>query len=128
MHTCVSVKSNMKRFCARFHGFGVIRKRKEPKRTLEISAPFNFQKNETMLPGLSEDEVAMLREKAAASRLGIADHRDMNNPFVTANSSRASSKGSRSPPVSPVSPVSTLDLTAGSPVAPITPVMIGNMI
>ncbi|KAL4729507.1 hypothetical protein ACLX1H_003927 [Fusarium chlamydosporum] len=49
------------------------RSRKE-KRSLDISAPFNFEKNPVNLPGVSEEQLAMLREQAAASRIGIADH------------------------------------------------------
>ncbi|TPX09077.1 uncharacterized protein E0L32_001661 [Thyridium curvatum] len=39
------------------------------------SAPFNFKKEESILPGISDDEISILREKAAASRIGIADFR-----------------------------------------------------
>ncbi|KAI6769336.1 hypothetical protein HG531_010440 [Fusarium graminearum] len=49
------------------------RSRKE-KRSLDISAPFNFEKNPVNLPGVSEEQLSMLREQAAASRIGIADH------------------------------------------------------
>ncbi|TDZ14762.1 hypothetical protein Cob_v012289 [Colletotrichum orbiculare MAFF 240422] len=53
----------------------VIRRRKDaaPKRGVEISAPFNFQKGNMDLAGISADEIAMLKEQAIASRLGIAD-------------------------------------------------------
>ncbi|TGJ86719.1 hypothetical protein E0Z10_g2025 [Xylaria hypoxylon] len=40
--------------------------------TLQISAPFNFKHETISLPGLSEDDIAILKEKAAASRLGVA--------------------------------------------------------
>ncbi|KAI1352353.1 hypothetical protein F5Y01DRAFT_313827 [Xylaria sp. FL0043] len=40
---------------------------------LQISAPFNFKHETISLPGLSEDDIAILKEKAAASRLGVAD-------------------------------------------------------
>ncbi|KAK4249222.1 hypothetical protein C7999DRAFT_39638 [Corynascus novoguineensis] len=36
------------------------------------SEPFNFRKEATVLPGLSEEEMSAFREKAAVSRLGIA--------------------------------------------------------
>ncbi|KAL2159488.1 hypothetical protein VTH06DRAFT_2493 [Thermothelomyces fergusii] len=42
------------------------------KRQLQISQPFNFRKGEAAFPGLSEEEISALREKAAVSRLGIA--------------------------------------------------------
>ncbi|WYZ45134.1 hypothetical protein EsH8_VIII_000450 [Colletotrichum jinshuiense] len=50
----------------------MIRRRKEVK-PMEISAPFNFQKCNLELAGISADEIAMLKEQAAASRIGIAD-------------------------------------------------------
>ncbi|KAK1700052.1 hypothetical protein BDP55DRAFT_626712 [Colletotrichum godetiae] len=50
------------------------RNRKEVKqRGSEISAPFNFQKCNLDLAGISADEIAMLKEQAVASRIGIAD-------------------------------------------------------
>ncbi|KAL2169217.1 hypothetical protein VTG60DRAFT_6381 [Thermothelomyces hinnuleus] len=42
------------------------------KRQLQISEPFNFRKEAVTLPGLSEEKISALREKAAVSRLGIA--------------------------------------------------------
>jgi len=82
MQICSDVKSNMKRLCLRLQAVAGSRRRKPTKRVLQISAPFDFRKEETMLPGLSEDEISVLREKAAASRLGVADHdRDYTSPF-----------------------------------------------
>ncbi|KAK4185697.1 hypothetical protein QBC35DRAFT_298027 [Podospora australis] len=40
-------------------------------RRLQISAPFNFEHKTVTLPGLSSEEILVLREKAAATRLGI---------------------------------------------------------
>lgn len=42
------------------------------RRSLQISKPFDFKHNNVALPGVSEDEIAILKEKAAASRVGIA--------------------------------------------------------
>ncbi|KAL2177050.1 uncharacterized protein P884DRAFT_269963 [Thermothelomyces heterothallicus CBS 202.75] len=42
------------------------------KRQLQISEPFNFRKEAVTLPGLSEEKISALREKAAVSCLGIA--------------------------------------------------------
>ncbi|KAK2071766.1 hypothetical protein P8C59_006164 [Phyllachora maydis] len=50
------------------------RKSKQPKRVLEISAPFNFKKETGMLPGISEQELSLLREKELVGRIGVADH------------------------------------------------------
>ncbi|GAW14492.1 hypothetical protein ANO14919_038950 [Xylariales sp. No.14919] len=50
---------------------------KRNSRPLQISAPFNFKHETISLPGLSEDDIAILKEKAAASRLGVAGaHKD----------------------------------------------------
>ncbi|KAI3330892.1 hypothetical protein F4824DRAFT_326981 [Ustulina deusta] len=46
---------------------------------LQISAPFDFKHETIRLPGLSEDDLAILKEKAAASRLGVAGA-DKNGP------------------------------------------------
>ncbi|KAL0944544.1 uncharacterized protein CTRU02_202431 [Colletotrichum truncatum] len=51
----------------------MIRRRKETKRAMEISAPFDFKKCNLDLAGISADEIAMLKEQAVASRIGIAD-------------------------------------------------------
>ncbi|RFN51979.1 hypothetical protein FIE12Z_3807 [Fusarium flagelliforme] len=51
----------------------VRQRRRKEKRSLDISAPFNFEKNPVNLPGVSDEQLAMLREQAAASRIGIAD-------------------------------------------------------
>ncbi|KAI1360416.1 hypothetical protein F5Y08DRAFT_48369 [Xylaria arbuscula] len=49
---------------------------------LQISAPFNFKHETISLPGLSEDDIAILKEKAAASRLGVAGaNKDRSSPF-----------------------------------------------
>ncbi|KAF5523631.1 hypothetical protein CGCA056_v005312 [Colletotrichum aenigma] len=50
------------------------RSRKEAKpRGVDISAPFDFKKCNLELAGISADEIAMLKEQAVASRIGIAD-------------------------------------------------------
>jgi hypothetical protein len=54
-------------------------RRREKKRTYEISAPFNFKKECTVLPGITQDEISVLREKAAASCLGIRHDHEPNS-------------------------------------------------
>ncbi|KAI2638228.1 hypothetical protein GGS21DRAFT_488929 [Xylaria nigripes] len=39
----------------------------EKRASMQISAPFNFRHESVMLPGLAEDELAILKEKAVAS-------------------------------------------------------------
>ncbi|OBS19316.1 hypothetical protein FPOA_11040 [Fusarium poae] len=73
------------------------RSRKE-KRGLDISAPFNFEKNPVNLPGVSEEQLSMLREQAAASRIGIADH---HSPGPIAPRSPCSTSSLFSHPVRP---------------------------
>ncbi|KAI0432060.1 hypothetical protein F5Y09DRAFT_340010 [Xylaria sp. FL1042] len=76
---------------------------------LQISAPFNFKHETISLPGLSEDDIAILKEKAAASRLGIAGtkaSKDGSSPF---GSPRKAPRAPPSParPVAPVVPVTS---------------------
>ncbi|KAH9883804.1 hypothetical protein F4778DRAFT_617715 [Xylariomycetidae sp. FL2044] len=80
------------------------------KRTLQISAPFNFKHENATLPGVSEDEIAILKEKAAASRVGVA-------------SDGSSSIGSprKAPPVpsAPLRPITpTVKVTPSTPISP----------
>ncbi|KAI0538119.1 hypothetical protein GGR58DRAFT_320101 [Xylaria digitata] len=88
---------------------------KRNSRTLQISAPFNFKHESISLPGLSEDDIAILKEKAAASRLGVAGtNKDGSSIFGSPR------KAPRAPPspvraanpvvlASPSTPLSTED-------------------
>ncbi|KYK59324.1 hypothetical protein DCS_00454 [Drechmeria coniospora] len=49
----------------------LLQRRRKQKRALQISAPFDLKLEPVSLPGVSEDEISMLREKAVASRLGV---------------------------------------------------------
>ncbi|KAI0103221.1 hypothetical protein GGR51DRAFT_525098 [Nemania sp. FL0031] len=71
---------------------------------LHISAPFNFKHETVSLPGLSEDDIALLKEKAAASRLRV--HNDGSSSAF--GSPR---KAPRAPP-SPVRSVAPVVLVA----------------
>ncbi|KAH6996185.1 hypothetical protein BKA56DRAFT_666433 [Ilyonectria sp. MPI-CAGE-AT-0026] len=66
------ISTNVRTLCSRVHTLIRQRRHKE-KRSMQISAPFNLKREPVLLPGISEDEIAMLRDKAAASRIGIAD-------------------------------------------------------
>ncbi|KAF5022258.1 hypothetical protein F66182_5697 [Fusarium sp. NRRL 66182] len=66
------ISGDFQTLCSRVQTLVRQRCRKE-KRSVEISAPFNFEKNPVTLPGVSEEQLAMLRDQAAASRIGIAD-------------------------------------------------------
>lgn len=69
----MQIKSNVRMLYSRVQTILRKRQRKEEKPTLEISAPFNFKREPVCLPGISEDEISILREKAAASRIGVAE-------------------------------------------------------
>jgi len=67
----MQINDNVKMLCSRVQT--VLRRRKQAKATPEISAPFNFKYEPVCLPGVSEDELILLREKAAASRICVAE-------------------------------------------------------
>ncbi|KAK0641480.1 hypothetical protein B0T16DRAFT_461540 [Cercophora newfieldiana] len=140
----MSVCMNVKMLCASLQDMVGFRRRKDAKR-LQISQPFNFKKEATILPGLTEDEITVLREKAAASCLGVADDLHSRSPspdyanprqpppIPTRHSSRNSAAAvvpatedtpflPSSVPVSPTSNLSgaPMDLDLGSPISPLT--------
>ncbi|KAI5463455.1 hypothetical protein BGZ63DRAFT_422808 [Mariannaea sp. PMI_226] len=70
----MQISTNVRTLCSRVQTFIRPRRRKDKRRaSVHISAPFNLKREPVLLPGISEDEIAMLRDKAAASRIGIAD-------------------------------------------------------
>ncbi|KAI1478760.1 hypothetical protein K445DRAFT_13090 [Daldinia sp. EC12] len=78
------------------------------KPALQISAPFNFKHETLSLPGVSEDEIAILKEQAAASRFSAADPSSIGTP-----------RKAPAPPSSlrPVTPV--LKVTPSTPITPV---------
>ncbi|KAI0964741.1 hypothetical protein F4678DRAFT_385638 [Xylaria arbuscula] len=82
---------------------------------LQISAPFNFKHETISLPGLSEDDIAILKEKAAASRLGVAGakNKDGSSPFGSPR------KAPRAPP-SPARTAAPVVVPALIPDAPLS--------
>ncbi|KAK3935649.1 hypothetical protein QBC46DRAFT_45455 [Diplogelasinospora grovesii] len=72
----MQVCTNMKKYLQDLVGSSKSNRKKHIKlksrERLEISAPFNFKKETAEIPGLTQDEISMLREKAAASCLGVA--------------------------------------------------------
>ncbi|KAK0627308.1 hypothetical protein B0T14DRAFT_563124 [Immersiella caudata] len=145
----MSVCMNVKMLCSSLQDMVGLRRRKDVKGQLQISQPFNFKKETAILPGLTEDEITVLREKAAASCLGVADelhsrspspdyaHPRQPPPIPTRHSSRNSAAallsaatedtlflGSSSQPVSPSSSKRSgtpMDLDLGTPSSPLTP-------
>ncbi|KAI5861594.1 hypothetical protein GGS23DRAFT_140899 [Durotheca rogersii] len=47
---------------------------------LQISAPFNFKHETLSLPGVSEDEIAILKEQAAAARVNYVEGLSISQP------------------------------------------------
>ncbi|KAL6862660.1 hypothetical protein ACO1O0_002897 [Amphichorda felina] len=68
------VKNNVRMLYSRVQTIIRQRRRKQLKPALEISAPFDMKREPVSLPGITEDEISLLREKAAASRIGIAEN------------------------------------------------------
>ncbi|KXX72880.1 hypothetical protein MMYC01_210386 [Madurella mycetomatis] len=107
----MSVCSEVKRLYASLQEMVGLRRRKGVKHSLQISEPFNFKKEITILPGFTEDEIAVLREKAAASRLAIADA----DAFTSANTRSAVLTPTRlSGPLPPLPFASSSSSAAGS--------------
>ncbi|KAI0006785.1 hypothetical protein F4779DRAFT_548042 [Xylariaceae sp. FL0662B] len=82
------------------------------RRSLQISAPFNFKHETVSLPGVSEDEIAILKEQAAASRLGVAP----DGSGVSPTSFGSPRKAPAPPSLRPVTPV--LKVTPSTPISP----------
>jgi len=76
----MSVCINFKMLCSSLQDIVGFRRKRAPKRQLQISQPFNFKKETSVLPGFTEDEIALLREKAAASCLGVAEQLHSRSP------------------------------------------------
>ncbi|VUC23051.1 unnamed protein product [Clonostachys rosea] len=66
------MKSNVKMVYARFRSLLRQYLRRQEKHVYEISAPFNFKKEPTCFPGLSEEKITNLRENTSTSRIDIA--------------------------------------------------------
>ncbi|KAL1902337.1 hypothetical protein Sste5346_001313 [Sporothrix stenoceras] len=79
--TNAQIYSAFKSYVSRLHDVLNVRRNKNTKPRLVISAPFDFKKEDSMciLPGISSEELYMLREKAAASIVGSA----LTNPYET---------------------------------------------
>ncbi|PHH92109.1 hypothetical protein CDD83_8872 [Cordyceps sp. RAO-2017] len=63
------LQGNFDMLCSRVQT--LLQRRRKQKRVVEISAPFDLKLEPVCLPGISEDELTVLREKAAASRIGV---------------------------------------------------------
>ncbi|KFA67766.1 hypothetical protein S40285_09877 [Stachybotrys chlorohalonatus IBT 40285] len=66
----MEIKGNVRTLYCRM---STILRRRKQKRNVQISAPFNLRLEPTAFPGITEDEINILREKAAASCIGVAE-------------------------------------------------------
>ncbi|KAJ3494298.1 hypothetical protein NLG97_g4165 [Lecanicillium saksenae] len=73
----MQVRNNVRMLYSRMQT--LLNRRSKQKRTVEISAPFDLKLEPVSLPGVSQDELAILREKATASRVG---HHRVHPPLV----------------------------------------------
>ncbi|KAK3389824.1 hypothetical protein B0H63DRAFT_519059 [Podospora didyma] len=91
----MSAITDVKRLCSSLQNVVFRRRRGATKPRLQISDPFNFRREITIIPGLSQDDLSVLREQAAATRVGIADD-SLAPAFDPFFSLPASSNGSES--------------------------------
>lgn len=68
------IKQNIIMLCTRLQSMIRDRARKQ-RREVEISAPFGLKREPVSLPGVSQEEIDILREKAAASQIGVLELR-----------------------------------------------------
>ncbi|KAK4202395.1 hypothetical protein QBC40DRAFT_43959 [Triangularia verruculosa] len=101
MYLCAEVKRlysslqemiTSRRGALRRHGRG------GSKRQLVISEPFNFEHRPVTLPGLTPEEILVLREKAAATRLGIHTDSPPTLPTYSVSAPSSSSNSSTTNP------------------------------
>ncbi|EGY16890.1 hypothetical protein VD0002_g7912 [Verticillium dahliae] len=92
-------------FYMRVHKMMSLPRRKEEKPRLVISAPFDFQKVNMDLAGVSADELSLMKEQAVASRIGISDPDDEEVEEPARSSGITASK---SAPLMSVRPRATL--------------------
>ncbi|ATY58672.1 hypothetical protein CCM_05381 [Cordyceps militaris CM01] len=78
----MQVRDNIKTLCSRMQTL-LHRRSKQPKRGIEISAPFDYRLEDVSLPGISHDELSILREKATASRVGITEYIPRSSSSMT---------------------------------------------
>ncbi|KAI6759464.1 hypothetical protein HG530_010144 [Fusarium avenaceum] len=94
--TRMHISDDFQTLCERVQTMVRQRRRKE-KRSMEISEPFNFVKNPVDLPGVSSEQLAMLREHAAAGCIGIADPPSPTAPRSPCSTSSLFSNPARPP-------------------------------
>ncbi|KAK0621659.1 hypothetical protein B0T17DRAFT_299220 [Bombardia bombarda] len=79
-------------------------RRRKSKRHLEISEPFDFKKETISFPGISQYDINLLREKAVASQVGVADKSYINSTMNPLRLHRAASMDYINPRLPPPIP------------------------
>ncbi|KAK3985991.1 hypothetical protein QBC44DRAFT_145006 [Cladorrhinum sp. PSN332] len=92
----VFICSEVKKLYVSFQGMITSRRRKDVKSRIQISEPFNFERRPVSLPGLTAEEILVLREKAAATRLGI--HLELSDPTASSSGSTLMPCSRQQPP------------------------------
>ncbi|KAI1775730.1 hypothetical protein F4818DRAFT_386327 [Hypoxylon cercidicola] len=92
------------------------------KQPLQISAPFDFKHERLSLPGVSEDELTILKERAATSRLypsSIGTPRKAPTPPTPNYPDPSSFRTPRKAPAPPsLVPIPIVKITPSTPVSP----------
>ncbi|TQV98691.1 hypothetical protein V2A60_007600 [Cordyceps javanica] len=83
----MQLRDNVRMLCSRMQT--LLNRRSKQKRTLEISAPFDLKLEPVSLPGVSQEELAILREKATASRVGITEYIPRSSSSMTSWETRS---------------------------------------
>ncbi|KAI1765371.1 hypothetical protein GGR53DRAFT_263679 [Hypoxylon sp. FL1150] len=120
MASCMGLRIFTSRFQERF---GMKSSPSTPeKQPLQISAPFNFKHETLSLPGVSEDEIAVLKERAATSRLypsSIGSPRKAPTPPTPTYPDPSFFSTPRKAPSPPsLSPIPVLQVTPSTPISP----------
>ncbi|KAJ4164497.1 hypothetical protein LMH87_006169 [Akanthomyces muscarius] len=90
------VRNNVKMIYSRMQT--LLNRRSKQKRAIEISAPFDLKLEPVSLPGVSQDELTILREKATASRVGITEYIPRSSSSMTSWETRSQTFVYNTPP------------------------------
>ncbi|KAK3175504.1 hypothetical protein K4F52_010220 [Lecanicillium sp. MT-2017a] len=90
------LRDNVKMICSRVQT--LLRQRRKQKRGVEISAPFDFKLEPVSLPGVSQDELMILREKAAASCISVQEDSPRSSMSMSSWEANANRWRSNTPP------------------------------
>ncbi|ROW00940.1 hypothetical protein VSDG_02804 [Cytospora chrysosperma] len=126
MHICAYVKSRFARAQGRAQSFVNRRlNQKAKRRSIQISEPFGFKHVSTKLPGVTDDEINVLREKAIASRFVTIDSQlESSQKPPRPNKTRANYRGLTSSPLTASRPSITRSFATEDSVSQLGPASI----